>query len=53
MKASKLLKDVVKHASIDDPCAVETTIRRLKIELKIIHEDPNLWNKSEDDDTDY
>lgn len=42
---------MVKHASLEDPCAVEKMIVRLKAEIRIIHEDENKWKKAEDDDT--
>ena len=36
VKAAKLLKDVVKHVSIEDPGAVEKVIYRLKYEVSIV-----------------
>ena len=53
VKAAKLLKDVIKHASIEDHGAVEKVIYRLKYEISIIEDDDeSKWFKAKNDDTD-
>jgi hypothetical protein len=51
LKAVKLLKEVVKMQSIDDPTAVERVVDRLKEEIRYLHETDVKWNKMPDDDS--
>lgn len=51
LKGAKLLKDVVKQSTIDDPGAVEMIIERLKFEIRMLKEENIQWTKAEDDDT--
>ena len=51
LKAVKLLKEVVKMQSIDDPTAVERVVDRLKEEIRYLHEVDLKWNKMSDDDS--
>jgi len=49
-KAAKLLKDVVKHASIEDPGAVEKLVDRLKVEISLLFQTHIRQAKAQDDD---
>jgi hypothetical protein len=50
LKAAKLLKEVVKMSSIEDPGAVERVIDRLKDEIRNLHVVDTKWHKMADDD---
>jgi hypothetical protein len=51
LKAVKLLKEVVKLQSIDDPTAVERVVDRLKEEIRYLHDVDTKWIKMPDDDS--
>jgi hypothetical protein len=51
LKAVKLLKEVVKMQTIDDPWAVERVISRLKEEIHFLHDTDIKWTKMADDDS--
>jgi hypothetical protein len=50
LKSAKLLKEIVKMSSLDDPEAVERIIERLKIEIIAATMENIKWVKAEDDD---
>lgn len=49
-EAVRLLKEVVKVSSLDDPGAVEIVIERLRDEIKNLHGVDTKWKKLSDDD---
>jgi hypothetical protein len=49
-EAVRLLKEVVKVSSLDDPGAVEIVIERLRDEIKNLHAIDVKWKKLPDDD---
>ncbi|CDW84627.1 ubiquitin hect domain family protein [Stylonychia lemnae] len=52
LKAAKLLKEVVKQSTIEDPGAVEWVIFRLKFEINVLKDITKTWELAQDDDTD-